>query len=194
MFQMHYRHPHIGLAFDMPDEWELDDADMSRAGFMLAMRLGETRLMLQIQPSQGSAPVRLAAMQQQLEAARAAYIGPCPAPQFGRSRDIVALRFFIAGSQQRWLSISHEGHDYTISHSDDWQDVAAAVDRMCASFIFPPADRLRHALRVTHGASPRTAAPAMPYQPRHRDPAMWTGWLQRVGERLRRAHTTRTQG
>ncbi|HTJ98454.1 MAG TPA: hypothetical protein VL522_02470 [Bordetella sp.] len=151
---MYYRHPRIGFAFDMPDEWDLDSARVVAEGVMVVLRLGDTRLLLQIRRSQGNAAARHKMMTEHLASVRAARIGPCPAPPFGQSRDIVALSFFIAGHQQRWISVGQDGYDYTISHTDDWQDVAGAVDRLSASFVFPAPALIGHALTPRAAAAP----------------------------------------
>ncbi|CAM3630562.1 hypothetical protein BOSP111201_17200 [Bordetella sputigena] len=195
---MHYRHPRIGFAFDMPDDWQLDDTSLSANDATVVLRLGDTRLQLRIRPSLGTAAARLGCMQRHLESARAAHIGPCPAPPFGRSRDIVALRYFIHGRQRRWLSISHDGYDYILSHNDDWQDVAGAVDRLSASFIFPPAARITRALPdrdPVRGLVPPSGLAGIDDRGSgRRAPAAANGWWVRFSGRLRRARMLRTEG
>ncbi|OZI60529.1 hypothetical protein [Bordetella genomosp. 11] len=210
---MHYRHPRIGFAFDMPDDWDLDSARMSDEGVTVVLGLGDTRLLLQVGRSQGNASARLHLMKMHLKSLRASHIGPCQAPRFGPSRDIVALSFFIAGDQQRWISVSQDGYDYTISHTDEWQDVAAAVDRLCASFVFPAPAQIAKALsRSAPGRMPDPAAFGATAAYRHKPPGEGSAgavggdgppqplslsparlW-QRVSERLRRSRVARTQG
>jgi hypothetical protein len=164
---MHYRHPRIGFAFDLPTEWEIDSARVSAVGVMVILQRGDTRLLLQIRRSQGNAAARLNAMTQHLQSVRATHVCPCPAPPFGQSRDIVALSFHISGHQQRWISVGQDGYDYTISHTDDWQDVGTAVDQLAASFVFPAPAHIGRALQPPLAANPAPDAlhngrPAIP--------------------------------
>lgn len=159
---MHYRHPRIGFAFDLPEEWELDSTRMSAEDVTVILKLGETRLLLQVRRSHGNAAARLSFMQDHLAGLRATRIAPCQPPPFGKARDIVALSFFIAGRQQRWISVSQDGYDYTLSHTDDWQDVAAAVDRVCGSFVFPPPGQAGLALGRAGDAAPAAAHSSVP--------------------------------
>ncbi|WP_145925251.1 hypothetical protein [Bordetella sp. H567] len=182
---------------------------MSAEGVVIVLKLHDTRLLLQVRRSQGNAAARLNFMTEHLLSLRATRIGPCQAPPFGRSRDIVALGFFIAGHQQRWISVSQDGYDYTLSHTDEWQDVGGAVDRLSASFVFPPASQIAGALcwpeadaaslhRATEGSvngryateHPAHAAPA----PALARPISAARLWQLVNERLRRARLARTQG
>jgi hypothetical protein len=143
---MHYRHPLAGFAFDLPDEWEFDSAGIAPDGITIVMRLDDTRLLLQVRRAHGTAAQRLERMTAHLESVRASHIHPCPPPPFARTRDIVALGFCIAGHPQCWISVCRDGFDYTISHTDDWQDAAAAVDRLASSFVFPAPARIADVL------------------------------------------------
>ncbi|ANN67014.1 hypothetical protein [Bordetella bronchialis] len=197
---MYYRHPRIGLAFDLPDDWRFDSAHLSADGARVVLRLGDTRLLLQVRRSQGNAAARLNVMKEHLESVRAGRIAPCHAPPFGQSRDIVALSYFIGGHQQRWISVGQDGYDYTLSHTDDWQDVAGAVDRLSASFVFPAPAQLARALAHAAATAPAGAAferpaaaqdaypaaePAQPWHPADAPAAVAALW-HRVSERLRR--------
>jgi hypothetical protein len=155
---MHYRHPRIGFAFDLPPGWDLDSARVIGRGVRVILSLGETRLVLQIRRSQGNAATRLSLMTDHLKSVRATSISPCQAPPFGSSRDIVALSFHIGNTQQRWISVGQDGYDYTISHTDHWQDVAAAVDRLAGTFVFPAPTHMRRVLPDSVSEAPMTHA------------------------------------
>ncbi|ANN78033.1 hypothetical protein [Bordetella flabilis] len=143
---MPYRHPHIGVAFDLPEGWVLEGAELSADGATITHRCHRTRLSLQIKPGQGNGAARLSAMTEQLTALGAAGVTPAPPPPFRRTRDIVALAFELNGEPKRWISVMHDGYDYTVSHTDHWQDVAVAVDRMAGTFAFPEPHNVRRAL------------------------------------------------
>jgi hypothetical protein len=143
---MPYRHPHIGVAYDLPEGWTLEGAQLSADGATITHRLHQIRLSLQIKPGLGNGAVRLSTMTEQLAALGAAGVAPAPPPPFRQTRDIVALAFELNGEPKRWISVMHGGYDYTVSHTDHWQDVAVAVDRMAGSFAFPDPHEIRQAL------------------------------------------------
>ncbi|ARP86745.1 hypothetical protein [Bordetella genomosp. 9] len=160
---MHYRHPQIGFAFELPSDWRLDRTGLTAEGVLVSHKLGEIRLLLQVRQAHGNAGARLALMQRHLESVRAARIVPCQPPPFGQSRDIVALGYELGDRQQRWISVCHEGYDYTLTHTGDWQEVVAAVDRLATSFVFPAPAAIRRVLPDTPEAQgPAAAAPPVP--------------------------------
>jgi hypothetical protein len=146
---MHYRHPHIGFAFDLPAGWELERTGLSPEGATVTHRLNETRLLLRVSPTTESAGMRLDRMTEYLARTGAVHVVPAAPPRFRQTGDIAALAFDLAGEPKRWISVSYDGYEYLLSHTGHWQDVAAAIDKLADTFLFP-VPHAAGAARSTH--------------------------------------------
>lgn len=159
-----YRHAELGFGFELPDGWRID-AESSTPLFpaIVSVRSGERRIMIAVRATTAADPAaRIAAMREDLAARGIGRAEPVEPISFGGLGNVVAVELYAGGQRQRWISLVVDSLEFSFTHTQPFDEVHGAFERIASTFKPPPPDQARRFVAARQVTTPGILAGGAP--------------------------------